>query len=62
MSTSTVLCQKLLSDECILKLLLPSILKQTFDISLPPEDLDSSGDDDDSFSGSGAGRFNFVYL
>ncbi|KAJ6659196.1 hypothetical protein lerEdw1_019241 [Lerista edwardsae] len=54
MSTSTVLCQKL-SSECILKLLLPSILKQTTDISLPPEDLDSSGDDDDSFSGSGAG-------
>ncbi|NWX92401.1 SDC1 protein, partial [Nothoprocta ornata] len=33
---------------------LPS-LKQTANLNLPPEDLDSSGDDDDAFSGSGAG-------
>ncbi|XP_007423821.1 syndecan-1 [Python bivittatus] len=32
-----------------------AVLAQPMDISLPPEDLDSSGDDDDSFSGSGAG-------
>lgn len=31
-------------------------LKQTTDLNLPPEDLDSSGDDDDAFSGSGAGK------
>ncbi|NWH79425.1 SDC1 protein, partial [Piaya cayana] len=30
-------------------------LKQTTNLNLPPEDLDSSGDDDDAFSGSGAG-------
>ncbi|KFZ66296.1 Syndecan-1, partial [Podiceps cristatus] len=30
-------------------------LKQTTYLNLPPEDLDSSGDDDDAFSGSGAG-------
>ncbi|NXE24832.1 SDC1 protein, partial [Ardeotis kori] len=30
-------------------------LKQTTNVNLPPEDLDSSGDDDDAFSGSGAG-------
>ncbi|NXC44077.1 SDC1 protein, partial [Penelope pileata] len=30
-------------------------LKQTTNLNLPPEDLDSSGDDDDGFSGSGAG-------
>ncbi|KFZ47025.1 Syndecan-1, partial [Antrostomus carolinensis] len=30
-------------------------LKQTTNLNLPPEDLDSSGDDDDTFSGSGAG-------
>nr|XP_025034507.1 syndecan-1 [Pelodiscus sinensis] len=28
---------------------------QTTDLNLPPEDQDSSGDDDDTFSGSGAG-------
>lgn len=28
---------------------------QTINLNLPPEDLDSSGDDDDAFSGSGAG-------
>ncbi|XP_042659539.1 syndecan-1 [Tyto alba] len=28
---------------------------QTTNLNLPPEDLDSSGDDDDAFSGSGAG-------
>ncbi|RMC17186.1 hypothetical protein DUI87_05763 [Hirundo rustica rustica] len=28
---------------------------QTTNLNLPPEDLDSSGDEDDSFSGSGAG-------
>ncbi|XP_008934287.1 PREDICTED: syndecan-1, partial [Merops nubicus] len=28
---------------------------QTTNLNLPPEDLDSSGDDDDTFSGSGAG-------
>ncbi|NXX90792.1 SDC1 protein, partial [Centropus bengalensis] len=32
-----------------------SSLKQTTNLNLPPEDLDSSGDDDDAFSGSGAG-------
>lgn len=30
-------------------------LPQTTNLNLPPEDLDSSGDDDDGFSGSGAG-------
>ncbi|NXT68060.1 SDC1 protein, partial [Chaetops frenatus] len=30
-------------------------LKQTTNLNLPPEDLDSSGDEDDTFSGSGAG-------
>ncbi|NXD71343.1 SDC1 protein, partial [Eolophus roseicapillus] len=35
--------------------LLPFSLKQTTNLNLPPEDLDSSGDDDDAFSGSGAG-------
>lgn len=40
---------------CALVLCLQAVLAQTTDISLPPEDLDSSGDDDDSFSGSGAG-------
>ncbi|NWU95609.1 SDC1 protein, partial [Upupa epops] len=30
-------------------------LKQTTNLNLLPEDLDSSGDDDDAFSGSGAG-------
>ncbi|NWU10857.1 SDC1 protein, partial [Cephalopterus ornatus] len=30
-------------------------LKQTTNLNLPPEDLDSSGDEDDAFSGSGAG-------
>ncbi|KFO84165.1 Syndecan-1, partial [Buceros rhinoceros silvestris] len=30
-------------------------LKQTTNLNLPPEDLDSSGDDDDAFSGSGEG-------
>ncbi|XP_009485980.2 syndecan-1 [Pelecanus crispus] len=29
--------------------------QQTTNLNLPPEDLDSSGDDDDAFSGSGAG-------
>ncbi|NXX46120.1 SDC1 protein, partial [Tricholaema leucomelas] len=33
----------------------PFSLKQTTNLNLPPEDLDSSGDDDDAFSGSGAG-------
>ncbi|NXD17785.1 SDC1 protein, partial [Nothocercus nigrocapillus] len=33
---------------------LPS-LKQATNLNFPPEDLDSSGDDDDAFSGSGAG-------
>ncbi|NXF90924.1 SDC1 protein, partial [Eubucco bourcierii] len=33
----------------------PFFLKQTTNLNLPPEDLDSSGDDDDAFSGSGAG-------
>ncbi|XP_006030705.1 syndecan-1 [Alligator sinensis] len=33
-------------------------LKQTTDLNLPPEDLDSSGDDDDAFSGSGAGALS----
>ncbi|KFQ41412.1 Syndecan-1, partial [Nestor notabilis] len=33
---------------------LPFSLKQTTNLNLPPEDLDSSGDDDDAFSGSGA--------
>ncbi|NXE84300.1 SDC1 protein, partial [Cochlearius cochlearius] len=32
----------------------PFSLKQTTNLNLPPEDLDSSGDDDDAFSGSGA--------
>ncbi|NXQ24440.1 SDC1 protein, partial [Alaudala cheleensis] len=32
-----------------------SSLKQTTNLNLPPEDLDSSGDEDDTFSGSGAG-------
>ncbi|NXS30605.1 SDC1 protein, partial [Pomatostomus ruficeps] len=32
-----------------------SSLKQTTNLNLPPEDLDSSGDEDDAFSGSGAG-------
>ncbi|KFQ89227.1 Syndecan-1, partial [Phoenicopterus ruber ruber] len=35
--------------------LFPFSLKQTTYLNLPPEDLDSSGDDDDAFSGSGAG-------
>ncbi|NXI98092.1 SDC1 protein, partial [Psophia crepitans] len=35
--------------------LFPFSLKQTTNLNLPPEDLDSSGDDDDGFSGSGAG-------
>ncbi|NXS60080.1 SDC1 protein, partial [Brachypteracias leptosomus] len=35
--------------------LFPISLKQTTNLNLPPEDLDSSGDDDDAFSGSGAG-------
>ncbi|NXG50330.1 SDC1 protein, partial [Psilopogon haemacephalus] len=35
--------------------LFPFSLKQTTNLNLPPEDLDSSGDDDDAFSGSGAG-------
>ncbi|NWX11567.1 SDC1 protein, partial [Aegotheles bennettii] len=35
--------------------LFPFFLKQTTNLNLPPEDLDSSGDDDDAFSGSGAG-------
>ncbi|NXK52051.1 SDC1 protein, partial [Chauna torquata] len=35
--------------------LFSSSLKQTTNQNLPPEDLDSSGDDDDGFSGSGAG-------
>ncbi|NXA37627.1 SDC1 protein, partial [Eudromia elegans] len=35
-------------------LFIPS-LKQVTNLNLPPEDLDSSGDDDDAFSGSGAG-------
>ncbi|NXV72439.1 SDC1 protein, partial [Atlantisia rogersi] len=35
--------------------LFPFFLKQTTNLNLPPEDLDSSGDDDDGFSGSGAG-------
>ncbi|NWV59864.1 SDC1 protein, partial [Malurus elegans] len=30
-------------------------LKQTTNLNLPPDDLDSSGDEDDTFSGSGAG-------
>ncbi|NWI86653.1 SDC1 protein, partial [Pitta sordida] len=30
-------------------------LKQTTNLNLPPEDLDSSGDEEDAFSGSGAG-------
>ncbi|XP_068793209.1 syndecan-1 [Struthio camelus] len=30
-------------------------VSQTTNLNLPPEDLDSSGDDDDTFSGSGAG-------
>ncbi|NXE93443.1 SDC1 protein, partial [Menura novaehollandiae] len=34
---------------------LPFSLKQTTNLNLPPEDLDSSGDEDDTFSGSGAG-------
>ncbi|NXT80300.1 SDC1 protein, partial [Zapornia atra] len=38
-----------------LKHLFPFFLKQTTNLNLPPEDLDSSGDDDDGFSGSGAG-------
>ncbi|NWI58886.1 SDC1 protein, partial [Calyptomena viridis] len=33
----------------------PFSLKQTTNLNLPPEDLDSSGDEDDAFSGSGAG-------
>ncbi|XP_066478720.1 syndecan-1 [Tiliqua scincoides] len=40
---------------CALLFCLQAAWAQTADISLPPEDLDSSGDDDDSFSGSGAG-------
>ncbi|NXU48002.1 SDC1 protein, partial [Turnix velox] len=35
--------------------LFPFSLKQTTNLNLPPDDLDSSGDDDDAFSGSGAG-------
>ncbi|NWV55395.1 SDC1 protein, partial [Daphoenositta chrysoptera] len=31
------------------------VFKQTTNLNLPPEDLDSSGDEDDAFSGSGAG-------
>ncbi|OXB55029.1 hypothetical protein ASZ78_012376 [Callipepla squamata] len=33
----------------------PEACRQTTNLNLPPEDLDSSGDDDDGFSGSGAG-------
>ncbi|NXG08301.1 SDC1 protein, partial [Sakesphorus luctuosus] len=33
----------------------PFSLKQTTNLNFPPEDLDSSGDEEDAFSGSGAG-------
>ncbi|XP_054845098.1 syndecan-1 [Eublepharis macularius] len=40
---------------CALLFSFQAVSAQTTDISLPPEDLDSSGDDDDAFSGSGEG-------
>lgn len=40
----------------------PFSLKQTTNLNLPPEDLDSSGDDDDAFSGSGAGELLALVL
>ncbi|XP_062981268.1 syndecan-1 [Elgaria multicarinata webbii] len=40
---------------CAVVFCFQAVLAQPSDTSLPPEDLDSSGDDDDSFSGSGAG-------
>uniref|UniRef100_A0A8C0GKY0 Syndecan n=1 Tax=Chelonoidis abingdonii TaxID=106734 RepID=A0A8C0GKY0_CHEAB len=36
------------------------LLKQTTNLNLPPEDLDSSGDDEDAFSGSGAGEWTCI--
>uniref|UniRef100_A0A8C3SM09 Syndecan n=1 Tax=Chelydra serpentina TaxID=8475 RepID=A0A8C3SM09_CHESE len=39
----------------LLALFLQAACAQTTNLNLPPEDLDSSGDDDDTFSGSGAG-------
>lgn len=42
--------------------LFPVSLKQTTNLSLPPEDLDSSGDDNDAFSGSGAGELLALVL
>ncbi|XP_009956946.1 PREDICTED: syndecan-1 [Leptosomus discolor] len=42
-------------SKVITNTLFPFSLKQTTNLNLPPEDLDSSGDDDDAFSGSGAG-------
>ncbi|XP_061478644.1 syndecan-1 [Rhineura floridana] len=40
---------------CVLVFSFQAVLAQPTDSNLPPEDLDSSGDDYDSFSGSGAG-------
>ncbi|XP_027687934.2 syndecan-1 [Chelonia mydas] len=39
----------------LLALFLQAACSQTTNVNLPPEDLDSSGDDDDTFSGSGSG-------
>ncbi|KAM9156552.1 syndecan-1 [Pangshura tecta] len=39
----------------LLALFLQAACSQTTNLNLPPEDLDSSGDDEDAFSGSGAG-------
>ncbi|XP_060089509.1 syndecan-1 [Heteronotia binoei] len=45
---------------CALVFGVQAVLAQTTDFNFPPEDLDSSGDDDDSFSGSGAGSLPSV--
>ncbi|KAM6123296.1 syndecan-1 [Pterocles gutturalis] len=39
----------------LVALCVQAAVPQTTNLNLPPEDLDSSGDDDDAFSGSGAG-------
>nr|XP_005297376.1 syndecan-1 [Chrysemys picta bellii] len=39
----------------LLALFVQAACSQTTNLNLPPEDLDSSGDDEDAFSGSGAG-------
>ncbi|XP_015260898.1 PREDICTED: syndecan-1 [Gekko japonicus] len=45
---------------CTLVFGFQAVLAQTTGFNFPPEDLDSSGDDDDSFSGSGAGSLPSV--